>query len=82
MRFSHGFTLIEMLVALAITMMMMGAVVSLFGTDHRQRLGQPVDHRNVRTAAAQRRNRLQADLQGITATMTPPLRPEERRRVF
>jgi prepilin-type N-terminal cleavage/methylation domain-containing protein len=71
-----GFTLIEMLVSLAITLIMMAAVVSLFGLISENVSGsRSVIETAERLRAA--RNRLQADLQGITAPMRPPLRPED-----
>jgi prepilin-type N-terminal cleavage/methylation domain-containing protein len=71
----HAFTLIEMLVSLAITLIMMGAVVTLFGT-----VTDSVSSSRALLEASDRlracRNRLQADLQCATASMKPPLRPE------
>lgn len=71
----HAFTLIEMLVSLAITLIMMGAVVTLFGT-----VSDSVSNSRALLEASDRlracRNRLQADLQCATASMKPPLRPE------
>ena len=65
-----------MLVSLAITMIMMGAVVSLFGLISDSVSG---SRSVIETAERLRatRNRLQADLQGITAPMNPPLKPED-----
>jgi prepilin-type N-terminal cleavage/methylation domain-containing protein len=72
---SRGFTLIEMLVSLAITLIMMGAVVTLFGV-----ISESVSGARSAIEMADRlrgaREQLQLDLQGVTATMTPPLRPE------
>jgi prepilin-type N-terminal cleavage/methylation domain-containing protein len=70
-----AFTLIEMLVSLAITLIMMGAVVTLFGvvTDSVSGSRSLLEISDKLRAT---RNRLQADLQGATATMKPPLRPE------
>ncbi len=72
---SRGFTLVEMLVSLTITMIMMGAVVSLFGliTDNVTGSRATIEMADRLRAC---RNRLQADLQGITVTMIPPRRPE------
>ncbi len=73
-RRSRGFTLIEMLVSLAITLIMMGAVVSLFGVITDSVSGsRAIIEMSERLRAA--RNRLQADLVGATATMLPPLNP-------
>jgi len=64
-----------MLVSLAITMIMMGAVVSLFGIISDSVSGsRSIIEMSERLRAA--RNRLQTDLQGATADMRPPLRPE------
>jgi len=71
----RGVTLIELMVALSITLIMMGAVVTLFGnmttsvTDSRA-----VIEISERLRAA--RNRLQLDLTGHTATTMPPRNPE------
>ena len=74
-RRSGGFTLIEMLVSLAITLIMMGAVVTLFGV-----ISESVANSRSAIETADRlraaRDQLQLDLMGATATMTPPLRPE------
>lgn len=78
---ARGFTLIEMLVALAITLIMMGAVVTLFGVITESvassRSALEMSDR-LRTA----RNQLQRDLHGATATMQPPLRPENDEGYF
>jgi type II secretory pathway pseudopilin PulG len=72
----RGVTLIELLIALAITMIMMGAVVTLFAnmttsvTDSRS-----VIEISERLRAA--RNLLQNDLMGHTAPATPPLDPSK-----
>jgi hypothetical protein len=64
-----------MLVALAITLIMMGAVVTLFGVISESVSGsRAAIEMSDRLRAA--RNQLQLDLQGATATMNPPLRPE------
>ena len=72
----QGVTLIELMVALAITMIMMTAVITLFanvtGTVTNSRALVEISER-LRTA----RNRLQLDLAGHTATTIPPLRPED-----
>jgi type II secretory pathway pseudopilin PulG len=69
-------TLIELMVALAITMIMMTAVITLFAnvttTVSNSRALIEISER-LRTA----RNRLQLDLAGHTATTIPPLRPED-----
>ena len=69
-RRSSGFTLVEMLVATALTMVLMAVVVTIFG-----RIGQTVsDSRSVVEATDRLRAaqiRLQKDLDGATATMLP-----------
>ncbi len=70
-----------MLVSLTITIMMMLAVVTLF-----QVMTDSVSGSRALLETADRlracRNRLQADLQGATATMNPPLRPESDEGYF
>ncbi len=77
----RAFTLIEMLVALAITLIMMGAVVTLFGV-----VGESVGHSRTAIEMSDRlrsaRNTIQSDLLGVTATMKPPLRPENGEGYF
>jgi Tfp pilus assembly protein PilE len=72
----RGVTLIELMIALAITMIMMTAVITLFanvtGTLANGRALVEISER-LRSA----RNRLQLDLAGHTATTIPPLRPED-----
>jgi prepilin-type N-terminal cleavage/methylation domain-containing protein len=76
-----GFTLIEMLVALAITLIMMGAVVTLFGvvSDSVSASRSLIEIQDRLRSA---REILQQDLQGVTAKMTPPLRPENNQGYF
>lgn len=75
-RASHGLTLVEMLVALAVTLIMMGAVISVFGfigervTDSRS-----IIETNDRLRAAAHRLRL--DLNSLTCDVVPWQRPEE-----
>lgn len=77
----RAFTLIEILLALTITMIMMGAVVTLFGV-----MADSVSGSRALIEASDRlrgcRNRIQTDLQGATATMKPPLRPESDEGYF
>jgi prepilin-type N-terminal cleavage/methylation domain-containing protein len=71
----RGFTLIEMLVAMAITLIMMGAVVTLFGT-----VGNSISGSRATMEISERlrnaRNILQRDLGGMTVTVQPSRRPE------
>jgi prepilin-type N-terminal cleavage/methylation domain-containing protein len=71
-----GVTLIELMVALAITLIMMTAVITLFanlsGTVSDSRALIEISERLRAT-----RNRLQLDLAGHTASTIPPLRPED-----
>lgn len=74
-------TLIEMLVAMAITLIMMGAVVTIFGT-----VGNSVSGSRATMEISERlrnaRNVLQRDLGNITVTMLPPRRPESDEGYF
>ncbi|MBN2476922.1 MAG: hypothetical protein JXB62_20105 [Pirellulales bacterium] len=78
---SRGYTLFEILVATLLTLMMMAAVVQIFGM-----IGDSVaDSRStvemaesLRTAAT----RLQLDLAGATVTMRPPRHPESDEGYF
>ena len=79
---SHGaFTLIEVLVAMAVTMILLGLVVTIFGL-----VGTNVSASRAgiemgdQLRAAQRR--LQQDLQGVTAETLPPRRPESGEGYF
>ena len=71
----QAFTLVEMLVALVITLILMGAATTIFGI-----VANSVSESRAVMEASDRlrsaRSRLQLDLGGITATMQPPLRPE------
>lgn len=75
LRVRAGVTLIEMLVAMAISLIMMAAVANLFAV-----VGSSVSASraliNMSEQVRAARNRLQADLGGVTAPMLPPLRPE------
>jgi prepilin-type N-terminal cleavage/methylation domain-containing protein len=70
-----AFTLIEVLVAMVVTLILMGIVVTIFGQIS---TGVSNSHATMdmtdqlRTA----KNRLQVDLAGVTAQMLPPRRPE------
>ena len=77
----RGMTLVEMLVATVLSLILMGAVVQMFGkvaesiTDSRSML-ESADRLRVAEA------RLQLDLQGITAAMNPPLDAEKNLGYF
>lgn len=76
-----GYTLVEILVATTLSLILLGAVVQMFGnvgrsiTDSRSML-EMSDH--LRMAAM----RLQQDLAGATVTMSPPRRPEKNEGYF
>jgi prepilin-type N-terminal cleavage/methylation domain-containing protein len=71
----RGFTLIEILISLVVTLIMMGAVVTLFGVVTDSVSGsRALLETSDRLRAA--RNRLALDLQGATVTPIPPRRPE------
>lgn len=76
-----GYTLVEILVATTLSLILLGAVVQMFGnvgrsiTDSRSML-EMSDH--LRLAAT----RLQQDLAGVTVTMNPPRRPENNEGYF
>ncbi len=77
----RGFTLVEVLLATAITLIMMAAVVTLFGYVG----GRVADSRALLEMAERlraARQRLQEDLAGVTAPMQPPLRPEQNKGYF
>lgn len=80
-RTPRGFTLIEMLVSLAITLIMMGAVVTLFGVvSESVSKSRSLIETTDRLRAA--REVIQQDLQGATASLTPPLSPENDQGYF
>jgi type II secretory pathway pseudopilin PulG len=72
-----GFTLIEMLVSLTITIMMILAVVTLF-----QVMTDSVSGSRALLETADRLRACRNRLQGATATMNPPLRPESDEGYF
>jgi len=71
----RGLTLVEMLVAMTLTLLLMGAVAQIFGT-----LGKGVNgSRSTAELGARMRSaahRLQQDLAGMTVDPQPPVRPE------
>lgn len=70
----EGVTLVELLVATAVTLVMMAAVVTAFGV-----INDAISHSRATVEMTDRlrvaRDRLQRDLDSVTATMIPPLRP-------
>lgn len=76
-----GYTLIEMLMSVVLTLMMMGVVVQIFAM-----MGRSVsDSRSTLEMSSQLRSataRLRLDLQNVTAEMTPPLAPEQNQGYF
>jgi len=78
---SFGYTLVEILVATVLSLILMGAVVRMFGdvgesiTDSRAML-ESADRLRVVEA------RLQMDLAGVTATLNPPRKPENNEGYF
>ncbi|MGE0607411.1 MAG: type II secretion system protein J [Pirellulales bacterium] len=80
-RRSRGFTLVEILVSTAIVLLLMGVMVTIFAS-----VGENI--RNSRTALEKNDQlrsavlRLRKDLEGVTCSMTPPLRPEENQGYF
>jgi type II secretory pathway component PulJ len=71
----RGYTLVEILVATTLSLMILGAVVQLFGT-----VGTSITQSRSILESAERlravQNRLQADLEGLTVTPMPPRKPE------
>jgi type II secretory pathway pseudopilin PulG len=76
-----GYTLVEILVATAITLLLMGAVVQMFGS-----LGQSITDSRSFLEASERLNsaaaRLQMDLKGVTVKMLPPRNPDDGEGYF
>ena len=70
-----GFTLVEMLVALAITLLLMISVATIFSSvSDSIRDGRTTIEMSDRLRGVQ--NRLRADLEGVTVITIPPRRPE------
>lgn len=76
-----GFTLVEILVATVLTLILMGMVVTVFGTVTEEISN---SRASIETADRLRSTQLllQRDLSGTTARMVPPLRPEENLGYF
>lgn len=72
----QGFTIVEILIAMALTLILMGVAVTLFGliTDSVAGNRAMIETADRLRAAA---HRLRTDLRGVTARMDPPLDPEE-----
>jgi type II secretory pathway component PulJ len=78
---ARGYTLVEILVATVLTLIMVVAVVQIFGD-----IGQSVSDSRATLEMSDRlraaRTRLEMDLAGATATTLPPLRPENGKGYF
>lgn len=76
-----AFTLIEVLVAMAVTLLLMGIVVTIFGA-----IGENVSKNNssmeMNDQLRSVKQRLQLDLGGVTAQMLPPRRDENGEGYF
>ena len=79
----RGLTLIEMLVATAITLLLVGIVVGIVGVLSR-RVSDALARYRSKMADRLRatKQRLQLDLRGVTAIMRPPLRPDQKCWLF
>ncbi len=78
---SSGYTLVEILVATTLSLLLLGAVVRMFGD-----VGQGITNSRAMLEAADRlrlaATRLQQDLAGVTVTMAPPRKPENNEGYF
>ena len=78
---ASGYTLVEILVSTALSLVLLGAVVRMFGD-----VGQGITNSRAMLEAADRLRltaaRLQQDLAGITVTMNPPRKPENNEGYF
>lgn len=76
-----GFTLVELLIATTLSLMLMGAMVYMVG-----KVGEGVADSRAMLESADRlrlaQSRLQMDLSGITATVSPSLKPENNEGYF
>ncbi len=79
--FPTGYTLVEILVATTLALVVMGAVVQMFGT-----VGQSVTASRAMLESAEQlrlaQMRLQQDLAGVTVTMNPPRKPDDNEGYF
>ncbi len=71
-----GFTIVEILIAMGLTLILMGTAVTLFGlmTDSVANNRAMIETSDRMRFAV---HRLRVDLQGVTAVMNPPLDPED-----
>ena len=78
---SAGYTLVEILVATTLSLILLGAVITIFAN-----VSQSVaESRSMLEAAEQLRlasTRLQQDLAGVTVTMNPPRNPANNEGYF
>jgi prepilin-type N-terminal cleavage/methylation domain-containing protein len=76
-----GFTLIELLVSTALSLLLLGIVITMFG-----QVSESITQSRAMLEAADRlrlaEQRLHLDLSGVTAIMNPPGRPENSRGYF
>ena len=79
--YNTGYTLIEILVSTALALLLLTAVITIFGN-----VSESVsESRSMLESAEQLRlasTRLQQDLAGVTVTMNPPRRPGQQRGIF
>lgn len=80
-RLYGGYTLVEILVSTTLSLLLLGAVVQMFGD-----VGQGITDSRAMLEAADRlrvaQTRLQQDLAGVTVTMSPPRKPENNEGYF
>lgn len=76
-----GYTLVEIMVATALSLLLLGAVIRMFGD-----VGQSITDSRAMLEVSDRlrlvATRLQQDLAGVTVTMNPPRRPENNEGYF
>ena len=76
-----GYTLVEILVATTLALLLMAGVITMFGN-----VGESITNSRAMLESADRLRlaeaRLQMDLAGITATVAPPLKPENNEGYF
>jgi len=76
-----GYTLVEILITTTLALLLLGAVVAMFG-----RVGEGITNSRSMLEAAERLRlaaaRLQQDLAGVTVIMDPPRRPEDNEGYF